>query len=586
MTAAVLLVPTAASATPPSVAKTPTAVGTGGAVATVDADATAAGVRVLRQGGNAVDAAVAAAGVLGVTEPYSSGLGGGGFFAYYDAKTKQVSTIDGRETAPAAYRKDTLTEGGVPIPFLDAVTSGLSNGVPGTPATWAKALRQWGTWSLGEALAPGAQLAQRGFVVDQTFQDQTAQNVERFNAFPATRRLFLPGGHLPVVGSRLTNPDLARTYAEIARHGVGTIYGGPIGADIVKTTQHPPVDPASPLTVRPGLMTLADLRSYTAPNHSPTQVSYHGLDVYGVAPPSSGGTTIGESLNILENFDLRAMSNTQYFQHYLEATRLAFADRNRYVGDPSYVDVPRQALLSQGFARERACLIDPHQAGTSPAPPGNPDGSYRACRPAHGVGAASGHEGINTTNMTVADRWGNVVEYTLTIEQTGGSAITVPGRGFLLNNELTDFDFVPLVPGVPDPNLPAAGKRPRSSMAPTIVLRGGTPYLAVGSPGGSTIITTVLQILLGRLDRGLTLPQAIAAPRAAQRDSTTTTAEPEFIARYGPALESLGQAFALQTPDPAIGAATGIEFLGHGRLLAAAEPTRRGGGAAAVVHPR
>jgi gamma-glutamyltranspeptidase/glutathione hydrolase len=198
----------------------------------------------------------------------------------------------------------------------------------------------------------------------------------------------------------------------------------------------------------------------------------------------------------------------------------------------------------------------------------------------------SADAGKSTTNLTVSDRWGNVVEYTLTIEQTGGNAMVVPGRGFLLNNELTDFNFTPTQgAGVFDPNLPAPGKRPRSSMSPTIVLQDGRPFLALGSPGGATIITTVLQILVNRIDLGMTLPQAVAAPRASQRNTPGIQAEPAFRAAYGPALTALGHTF--QTPDtPELGAATAIEFRRGGKVIAAAEPARRGGGAAAVVHPR
>ncbi|MDP9241330.1 MAG: gamma-glutamyltransferase [Actinomycetota bacterium] len=585
LTPLVLLAPTttaSAKATPPP--KSPVAIGSGGAVSTVDADATAIGLAVLRKGGNAVDAAIAAAAALGVTEPYSSGLGGGGFFVYYDAATKTVHTIDGRETAPAAFTATTFTENGQPIPFADAVTSGLSNGVPGTPATWASAMKRWGTRSLDDTLGPAAKLAANGFVVDQTFHDQTVANQSRFALFPATAALFLPGGQAPAVGSILRNPDLADTYRRLGQVGMNTIYGGQIGRDIVQTTQHPPLAPGSTYNARPGLMTLADLKKYQAIPRTPTHMTYEGLDVYSMAPPSSGGSTVGESLNVLGNFNLTQMSDTQFYHHYLEATRLAFADRNRYVGDPAYVNVPLNELLSTGFARERACLINPAQAATSPVPPGSPDGSYDNCA-VQGGAAPTGYEGPNTTNLTVADKWGNVVEYTLTIEQTGGSGITVPGRGFLLNNELTDFNFVPTQGTAPDPNLPASGKRPRSSMSPTIVLHGGAPFLATGSPGGASIITTVLQILIERLDHGLTLPQAIAAPRASQRNSSTTQAEQAFIDTYGSGLTALGQSFVLPPAPPEIGAATAIEFLGDGRFEAAAEPVRRGGGAAAVVNP-
>jgi gamma-glutamyltranspeptidase/glutathione hydrolase len=301
-----------------------------------------------------------------------------------------------------------------------------------------------------------------------------------------------------------------------------------------------------------------------------------------MSTPSSGGTAVGEALNILERSDLGELPRVQALHRFLEASALAFADRNRFVGD----DTPRallRELLRDRFAAERACQIDPSAALTKPVPPGVPDGSYDAsCAAA--AAAAAPVEGQSTTNLTVADRWGNVVEYTLTIEATGGNAMVVPGRGFLLNNELTDFNFTPTQGEAPDPNLPAPGKRPRSSMSPTIVLAGGKPFLALGTPGGSTIITTVLQILVNRIDLGMTLPEALAAPRATQRNTAAVQAEPAFQALpEAAALAALGHTFAA---NPEIGAATGIEFRRGGRMVAAAEPTRRGGGAAAVVVPR
>ena len=565
----------ATAAAPPQ--RRPTAVGYGGAVSSVDPDATAIGLEVLRKGGNAVDAAVATAAALGVTEPYSAGIGGGGFFVYYDAERKKISTIDGRETAPASFTSTVFTENGTAIPFAEAVTSGLSVGVPGTPLTWQRALDTWGTRSLAQSLRPATALARKGFVVDATFRDQTADNAARFADFPATSALFLPGGRPPAVGSTLRNPDLARTYEQLARGGVDQLYTGPIGADVVKTAQNPPVDPAATRKVRKGQLTKADLAAYEAPFRAPTRTGYRGLDVYGMAPPSSGGTTVGEALNILEKVGLEGVDRTQYLHRYLSATTLAFADRNRWVGDPATADVPVRELLSDRFAASRACLVDPAAALTTPQPPADPRTAGTDCRVPAAAPAGAGREGPSTTHLTVADKWGNVVAYTLTIEQTGGSGITVPGRGFLLNNELTDFNFVPVTPGVPDPNLPGPGKRPRSSMSPTIVLDHGRPLLALGSPGGATIITTVLQVLLGRLDRGLTLPQAIAAPRASGRNGAAVDAEPAFDTS---ALTPLGWKF---TGVKEIGAVAAVEFLGNGRFLAAAEPTRRGGGSAGTV---
>jgi gamma-glutamyltranspeptidase/glutathione hydrolase len=563
--------------------KTPLAVGYGGAVSSVDRDASAAGIEVLRKGGNAVDAAVATAAALGVTEPYSAGVGGGGYFVYYDAKSRTVRTIDGRETAPLTADKDLFVENGKPVPFAQAVSSGLSVGTPGTPATWQTALDQWGSKSLAGVLKPAERLAREGFTVDETFRRQTASNETRFRYFPDTAELFLPGGQLPVVGSTFKNPDLARTYAELARKGVGAVYRGDIGRDIVDTVDKPPVDPASGWNARPGDLSERDLAAYRAKLQAPTKSSYRGLGVYSMAPSSSGGTTVGEALNILERTDLSKASQARYLHRYIEASRIAFADRGRWVGDPAFEDVPTKELLSQRFADSRECLIKDDAVLTSPLAPGDPRDPAR-CAPG-GTAAPTTYEGDSTTHLTVADKWGNVVAYTLTIEQTGGSGITVPGRGFLLNNELTDFSFTPANPAVHDPNLPGPGKRPRSSISPTIVLdRHDRPVVALGSPGGATIVTTVLQTLLGFLDRGLPLVDAIAAPRASQRNAARTELEPGLYDNAGlrKQLEAIGHSFK---SNPEIGAATGVQRLPGGKWLAAAETVRRGGGSAMVVRP-
>ncbi|MFD7132189.1 gamma-glutamyltransferase [Streptomyces sp. NPDC059894] len=584
VSAAVVSVGATAPPTAPDrpVEKTPVAVGSGGAVASVDADASAAGIEVLRKGGNAVDAAVATAAALGVTEPYSAGIGGGGYFVYYDAKSRTVHTIDGRETAPLTAGADLFLENGKPLAFADAVSSGLGVGTPGTPATWATALDKWGSRELGTVLKPAERLARDGFTVDDTFRTQTAANETRFRYFPDTAELFLPSGRLPVVGSTFKNPDLARTYAELARKGVRALYRGDIADDIVDTVNHPPVDPASGWNARPGALSEKDLAAYRAKLQAPTRTTYRGLGVYSIAPSSSGGTTVGEALNILERTDLSKASETQYLHRFIEASRIAFADRGRWLGDPAFEDVPTEELLSQRYADSRACLIRDDAVLTSPVAPGDPR-DPAACATG-GTAVPTTYEGENTTHLTVADKWGNVVAYTLTIEQTGGSGITVPGRGFLLNNELTDFSFAPANPAVHDPNLPGPGKRPRSSISPTIVLdRNDKPVVALGSPGGATIITTVLQTLTGFLDRDLPLVDAIAAPRASQRNAAQTELEPGL---YGSgtakALEALGHSFRLNAE---IGAATGVQRLPDGRWLAAAETVRRGGGSAQVVRP-
>jgi gamma-glutamyltranspeptidase / glutathione hydrolase len=458
-------------------------------------------------------------------------------------------------------------------------------GVPGTPQTWQTALRKWGTISLRDALRPAIKVADRGFVVDQTFASQINDNLAAFSQFSSTSALYLPEGAPPAVGSTFRNRDLAKTYRLLSKQGMGAFYRGELAADIVRTVQHPPVveSPSVPwqFAIRPGELEASDLAGYEVRTPRPTHVRYRGLDVYGMPTPSSGGSTVGEGLNIVENWDLGDLSQTQALHRYLEASALAFADRNRYVGD----DTPRallDELLSPGFARERACLIDPAHALTKPVAPGVPDGAYHQCPVAAPALVQTNERG--TTNLTVADRWGNVVEYTLTIEQIGGNGMVVPGRGFLLNNELTDFNFTPTQGTAPDPNLPAPGKRPRSSMAPTILLRHGKPFLATGSPGGSMIITTVFQILVNRIDLGMTLPEAIAAPRASQRNTATVVAEPAFLAARPQVAElmALGHTFSTMAE---IGAATGVEFRHDGQVLAAAEPVRRGGGSAAVVKP-
>ncbi len=589
--ASVLLVPPA-GATPHAPPKVPTAVGYGGGVASVDPDASRVGLRVLKDGGNAVDAAVATAAALGVTEPFSAGIGGGGYFVYYDAATGKVHTIDGRETAPAAMSHDAFIDPGTGEPYNfspELVTSGVSVGVPGTLATWQRALRRWGSRSLAESLAPAERLARRGFVVDETFRGQVEQNERRFKAIVPTRRLYYRGGHAPRVGSVFRNPDLARTYRLIADRGQRAFYDGRLAGEIVRAVRRPPTTRSTTLPVPPGSMVRGDLERYRTVDRAPTHVGYRGLDVYGMAPSSSGGSTIGEALNILERHDLGSLPRAEALHLYLEASALAFTDRGAYVGDPDQVAVPLADLLSDDFAAERDCEIDPAQAADKPVAAGDVSSYDGACgdAPGRARSASTDTENVETTNLTVADRWGNVVEYTLTIEQTGGSAIVVPGRGFLLNNELTDFTAVY---DPEDPNRIEPLKRPRSSMAPTLVLRDGRPLLAVGSPGGSTIITTVLQILLDRLDLGMSLPEAIAAPRATQRNTPAVLAEPGFVDQYGEALRLLGHDVRtyddIFTGSHEIGAATGIEFGSGGLLTVAAEPDRRGGGSATVVRPQ
>ena len=578
LAAALLAAPAAAhqTAAPP---KQPTAVGVGGAAASVDQRATKAAIDVLRHGGNAVDAAVGAAGVLGVVEPYSCGLGGGGFMTIYSARDGKVHTIDSRETAPAAMNANSFA--GLTT-FESQRVSGMSVGVPGTLRAWQKALAEYGTWPLRQALLPGIATALRGFTVDPTFHQQTDEAKAILADFPATAALYLqPDGSPKPVGTRIRNPDLARTYALIASKGPDAFYSGKLARAIVDTATHPPLRAGSSRVVRPGVMTLADLAGYRAIDREPTQIDYRGLQIDGMGPPSSGGSTVGEILNILEGYPMSSLPREKALHYYLEASRLAYADRGEYLDDPGYVSIPLEQLLSDQYAAQRRAKITERAADPPVVDPGDPDAVPDTSVNAARLGS--------TTNMTVSDRWGNVVDYTFTIEQTGGNGMVVPGYGFLLNNELTDFNLD--ANGVSTgANSIQGGKRPRSSIAPTIVLRNGKPFLALGSPGGASIITTVAQVLLNRLDFGMTLPEAIAAPRLSQRNSATTQTEDAFLSTpEAAALTARGQMLKVTTDPPSareIGAATGIEFLGNGAALAAAEPSRRGGGSAMVVGSR
>lgn len=553
--------------------------GTGGAAATVNPLATQAALQILSQGGNAVDAAVAAAAVLGVTDPYSCGIGGGGFMMIYLAKEGRVVTIDHREMAPASFHPRVfLDANGQPIPFAERVTSGLSVGVPGTVKGWEEALRRYGTMGFAQVLAPAIRVAEQGFPVSETFAQQTRANQERFSYFTSTRALFLPEGRVPAVGSVFRNPHLGRTYRFIAIGGSKAFYHGPLAQAIVNTVNRPPLAPGVRANVRPGNMTLADLADYHVRITPPVVSTYRGYTVYGMGLPSSGGLTIALALNILEGFDLKALPREQALHLYLEASRLAFAERNAYMGDLGFVDVPVAGLLSKAYAQELRKRIG-DRAAEGPVAPGDPyrflDDPSPVLRPR---GAISSHEGESTTHLTVVDREGNVVSYTFTIESIGGNGMVVPGYGFLLNNELTDFDPTP-----PHPNAPEAFKRPRSSMSPTLVLKDGQPFLALGSPGGATIITTVLQVLINVIDFGMPLEEAVAAPRLSQRNLATTTVEAGFeTSPLAKSLEALGHRW---TRTGEIGAVTAVGFAPGGGLIAVAEPTRRGGGSAGVLQP-
>ncbi|WEN43463.1 Glutathione hydrolase proenzyme [Thauera sp. GDN1] len=559
-----------------ALAKQPVDAGHGGAVATISHEASLAAMQILDAGGNAVDAAVAAAATLGVTDPFSCGIGGGGFMLIYSARDRRVIAIDHRELAPASFHPGIFLDAeGKAMEWKAAVPNGISVGVPGTVRGWHEALSRYGTMGLDKVLAPAIRVAEQGFTVGPNFHRINKANEAKFARFSTASALYLQDGRALPVGSVHRNPDLAQTYRAIARGGVKAFYEGPIAASMVAAVNHPPLNPG--VSVIAGGLTMADLKDYEARIRQPVRSTYRGYEVYGMPAPSSGGIAIAQALNLLETFDLAAKPRAEIEHLYLEASRLAFADRNAYVADEEFVDVPRDGLLSKDYARERA-----RQIGTTAAPgkvaAGDPypfeDDPSVPLRPQPQPLA---QESMHTTHLAVSDREGNVVAYTFTIEDWGGSGIVVPGRGFLLNNELTDFDFKG-----PHPNVPEAFKRPRSSMSPTIVLKDGAPAFTIGSPGGSTIITTALQTIVNHIDLGMSLADALAAPRMSQRNGDTTLIETLLGfpgSEQAKALEAKGHTWR-ETEQ--IGAANGIRFNADGTVTAVSEPLRHGGGSAIV----
>ncbi|NHI00657.1 gamma-glutamyltransferase [Oceanimonas sp. MB9] len=548
--------------------------GQGGAVATISEQASRAAIAILDQGGNAIDAAVAAAATLGVTDPFSCGIGGGGFMLIYSADDDKVISIDHRETAPAYFHPGIFQHNGEAMAWEEVVPTGISVGVPGTVLGWQEALGRYGTMSLEQTLAPAIEVAEQGFTVTDNFHRIAQKNEHKFARFEPSRALYLQNGKALPVGSHFSNPDLAATYRAIAKGGAQAFYEGDIARDIVAAVNQPPV--VDGVSVLSATMTLNDLKDYEVRLRQPIHSTYRGYDVYGMAPPSSGGIAIAQALNLLETRDLSAASRTEVEHLYLEASRLAFADRNAYVADTEFTDVPIAGLLSKEYAKHRAPQLEARAAGQRG--PGDPfayqDDPSVPLRPA---AAGLMQESAHTTHLAVSDRHGNVVAYTFTIEDWGGSGIVVPGRGFLLNNELTDFDF-----SAPHPNVAEAFKRPRSSMSPTIVLRDGKPAFTIGSPGGSTIITTVLQTMVNHIDLGMSLADALAAPRMSQRNGDTTLVETLLGfpgSEQARALEALGHRF-VETDQ--IGAANGIAFHADGSVTAVSEPRRHGVGTALV----
>ncbi len=494
-----------------------------------------AGAQALEKGGNAIDAIAAVQFVMNVVEPEYSGIGGGGFMIIHLAKTNETFMLDCREKAPAAATFNQFQS-----PGSSTQTNGLAVGVPGTLMCVDTALKNWGTTTLAEALQYAIPLAEQGFNIVEPLASDINVSGSRSNFWPETAAVFRPGpfpnGTPKQKGDLLQQPDLANTFRLIAQQGADVFYHGEIADAIVAAQQtHYKGNVANK-----GRMTKADLEAYNVVPRDLVSVNYRGYTFASTSPPSSGGLTVGQMLEMLEQFPLGDTSqadwgfgNKNTLHVMIEAMRLAFADRGKWMGDadPGFCQVPTTGLLDPAYAKDvRGAMIHTTSRMSTPSA-GNPYPPYSS-RPRGAMVAAAvpqepkeGH----TTSFAVVDKWGNLVAYTTTIEAGWGTGIMVPGYGFLLNNELTDFNTTPLADGVGCNNV-APFKRPRSSMAPSILFKYGVPIVAFGSPGGATIINTILQITLNLIDHGMTIQEAIDAPRISVTGAsgTTITTEPNF----------------------------------------------------------
>ena len=516
-----------------------------------------AGADVLARGGTAADALVTVQAMLGLVEPQSSGLGGGAFLVYFDAASGQLTTLDGRETAPlSATPRLFQDEAGEPLGFFDAVVGGLSVGTPGTPALMEDAHARWGTLPWAELLAPAIEIAEQGFAVSPRLAGLVETDAERLSRFAPTANYFLPGGTPLQVGETLVNPEYAQTLRLMAEGGAEIFYTGEIANDIVETVTAAPGNP--------GVLSAVDLSIYEVKERPPVCVAFRGHDVCGMGPPSSGALTVGQILGLLDGYDLSAGPLDPEVRRLMgDAARLAFADRGRYMADSDYVPVPVEGLLDPAYLAERATLLSGDDALPEVAP-GNPEFDH-----ALNWADDTSLELPSTSHFVIVDAAGNVASMTTTIENAFGSRLMV--RGFLLNNELTDFSFRSHRDGVPVANRVEPGKRPRSSMAPTIVMKDDAPVLAIGSPGGSRIIGYVAQGVIAHLVWGLDVQQAVALPHAVNRFGTYDVEE-------GTAAESLAEplsALGFEVNARALTSGLHAISIGDG-LQGGADPRREG----------
>jgi len=491
--------------------------------------ATAAGLEMMRKGGSAVDAAIAAQMVLTVVEPESSGIGGGAFLLIYDPATKQVTSFDGREMAPASATPGMfLDASGKPREHFDAIPGGLSTGVPGDVAVLEMVHKKYGKLPWATLFAPAIRLAQDGFHVPRKLAAELRE-VPELGRMPDVRRYLYKADGTPVAeGSLLKNPELAQTFRAIAKGGAHAFYTGPIAQAIVDAVQHAPVNP--------GGMTLADLANYQAKERPPVCATYRAYRLCSMGPPSSGGVSVVQMLGMLEHFPSSALqpSTLSGLHLFAEASRLAFADRAKYIADPDVINVPVDGLLDTTYLAQRASLIDPaHDMGTASA------GVPPMKRAALDFAPQRTPQFPGTSHLSVVDPKGEVVSMTTTIEFVLGSEIMA--KGFFLNNQLTDFSFEPAHDGQPVANAPGPGKRPMSAMAPTIVFGPDGKFdIALGSPGGPVIIDYVCEALVAMLDGNLSPQAAAALPHIANLNGPTVLEKDTSIDEFASPLAAMG----------------------------------------------